>query len=148
RFVILGLAEVGFAAGPYDASQPLVIDPVLSYGTYIGGSGADQAYAVAVDSSGAAYVTGETSSFDFPKTFPISSSTGSPNAFLIKLNPSGTAVVYAAYFGGQGRSSARGVAVDSAGNAYVTGFSYAPDFPTSSGAYRTPVLGQVNAFVI
>jgi hypothetical protein len=103
---------------------------------------------VAVDSAGAAYVVGETWSVDFPKTFTISNSAGNGDAFIIKLNPSGTGVLYATYFGGSARDSARGVAVDSAGNAYVTGFTNSSNFPATAGGYRSPSLGQADAFVI
>ena len=148
RFVIRGPKEAGFETGPYDAGSTLVIDPVMLYGTYIGGTGADSAWAVAVDSAGAAYVVGETWSVNFPKTFTISTSSGNGDAFIAKLNPSGTGVLYATYFGGGGRDSARGVAVDSAGNAYVTGFTSSSNFPTTNGAYRSQSLGQTDAFVI
>ena len=148
RFVIRGKNEAGFETDPYDTGSALVIDPVMAYSTYIGGSGNDAAWAVAVDSAGSAYVVGETWSANFPKTFTISNLTGNGDAFVVKMNPSGTAVVYATYFGGTGGGSARGVAVDAAGNAYVTGFTYSSDFPATAGAYRSPSLGQADAFAI
>jgi predicted DNA repair protein MutK len=148
RFVIRGPKEAGFETEPYPAGSTLVIDPVMAYGTYIGGTGEDSAWAVAADSAGDAYVVGETWSVDFPKTFTISTSSGNGDAFIIKLNPSGTGVLYATYFGGNSRDSARGVAVDPAGNAYVTGFTYSSDFPATAGAYRSPSLGQPDAFAI
>ena len=148
RFVIRGQKEAGFETDPYDARSTLVIDPVMAYGTYIGGTGADSAWAVAVDSAGAAYVVGETWSVNFPKTFIISTSSGNGDAFIVKLNPSGTGVQYATYFGGAARDSARGVAVDSTGEAYVTGFTYSPDFPVTAGAFRSTSLGQADAFAI
>jgi hypothetical protein len=132
RFVIRGKNEAGFETDPYDTGSALVIDPVMAYSTYIGGSGNDAAWAVAVDSAGSAYVVGETWSANFPKTFTISNLTGNGDAFVVKMNPSGTAVVYATYFGGTGGGSARGVAVDAAGNAYVTGFTYSSDFPATA----------------
>ena len=148
RFVIRGPGEAGFQMGKYDANAPAVIDPVLSYATYLGGSAADQAYAVAVDSAGAAYVVGQTYSGNFPETFSTSQSSGNQNAFIVKLNAAGTAVVYATYFGGSSTNSARGVAVDNAGHAYVTGFTYATNFPATTGGYRSPSLGQADAFVV
>src|ERR1035438_3520593 len=148
KFVIRGPKEAGFETGPYDAGSTLVIDPVMAYGTYIGGTGTDSAWAVAVDSAGAAYVVGETWPVNFPKTFTISNSSGNGDAFIVKLNPSGTGILYATYFGGSARDSARGVAVDSAGNAYVTGFTNSSDFPATAGAYRSPSLGQTDAFAI
>jgi predicted lipoprotein with Yx(FWY)xxD motif len=148
RFVLRGKTEAGFEIEPYDPGGTLVIDPVMAYSTYIGGDGTDSAWAVAVDSVGAAYLVGETWPVNFPKTFRISTSGGNGDAFIIKLNPSGTSVLYATYFGGNARDSARGVAVDAAGNAYVTGFTNSPDFPVTAGAYRSPSLGQSDAFAI
>jgi len=148
RFVIRGPKEAGFETDLYDAGNTLVIDPVMAYSTYLGGTGTDSAWAVAVDSAGSAYVVGETWPVNFPKTFTVSNSSGNGDAFIIKLDPSGTGVVYATYFGGTGRDSARGVTVDSAGNAYVTGFTYSPDFPATAGAYRSPSPGQADAFAI
>jgi hypothetical protein len=148
RFVILGPSEAGFEPETYDAATPLVIDPVMAYATFVGGSSSDTAWAVAVDSTGCAYVAGETWPVNFPRTFTISSTTGNQDAFLVKMNQAGTAVLYATYFGGQGRDSARSVAVDAAGNAYVTGFTYSSNFPVTTGAYRSPSLGQGDAFAM
>ena len=148
RFVLRGPRRAGFVVERYDKTRPLVIDPVLVYGTYVGGSGDDRAWAIAVDAAGCAYVAGETWSANFPRTFNFSHSAGNLDAFLIKLNAAGTAVLYATYFGGASRDSARGVAVDAAGNAYVTGSSSSADFPTTSGAYRTSPAGLDDAFVV
>jgi hypothetical protein len=145
EYVILGPREVGFAIGAYDESQPLTIDPVLVYSTYVGGSGSDSAWAIAVDSSGCAYVAGETWGGNFPRTRTIGPAIGNPEAFLVKLNPTGTAILYATYFGGGNRDSARAVAVDTAGNAYVAGFTYSADFPAT---WRTASPGQEDAFVM
>ena len=148
RFVLRGPRRAGFVLERYDKTRPLVIDPVLVYGTYAGGSGDDRAWAIAVDAAGCAYVAGETWSVNFPRTFNFSHSAGNLDAFLIKLNAAGTAVLYATYFGGAARDSARGVALDAAGNAYVTGSSSSADFPTTSGAYRTSPAGLDDAFVV
>lgn len=147
RFVLRGPAELGFAARGCRPDDGLLIDPVFTYATYIGGAGSDQAYALAVDSTGASYIAGETWPVNFPSTVSISSSSGNDDAFLVKLNPASSAIVYATYFGGQSRDSARGVAIDSAGNAYVTGFTYSPDFPLTQAGYRSPSLGQSDVFV-
>jgi hypothetical protein len=148
HFVLRGPRQAGFVVDDYDAKETLTIDPVLLYGTYMGGTGNDDAWAVVVDAVGSVYVAGETWPLGFPRTFNFSSSTGNQDAFLVKLNPAGTAVVYATYFGGQGRDSARGVAVDGAGNAYVTGFTNSSDFPTTQGAFQTKPAGQEDAFVV
>ena len=148
KFVLYNSTEAGFETGSYDTGQPLVIDPVIAFGTFVGGAGGTQALAVAMDSSGSAYVAGQTWPLNFPTTFSVSASIGNQDAFLVKLNPAGTQVVYATYFGGLSTDSARGVAVDSTGNAYVTGFTYSSNFPVSGGAYRSPTLGQADAFVL
>jgi uncharacterized repeat protein (TIGR01451 family) len=147
RYVRRGAHQVGFAVGPYDASQPLVIDPVLGYSTYLGGTGDDFNHGIwiAVDATGNAYVTGLTNSADFPTTpgaFQTALS-GALDAFVTKLNPTGTALVYSTYLGGP--SIANGIAVDSAGNAYVTGLA-GKDFPTTPGAFQTVPHGT-DAFV-
>lgn len=152
RFQLLGDNTAGFSLGSYDRTKPLVIDPVLSYATYLGGSTEDFAVAVAADAAGAAYVTGLTWSVDFAMT-PLSyepvnqvtSTSGASTAFICKLNASGTALLYSTYLGGpavadpnsmQGNYS-HSIAVDSAGNAYVTGWTYSAEFPVTAGAFQT-----------
>jgi len=127
---------IGLEIGRYDRSATLIIDPLLVYSTYLGGTEFDQSYAVAVDSTGSAYVTGRTASIDFPTTAGALHPTYSGNdAFIAKLNPAGTALVYSTYLHG---ASGNGIAVDSAGNAYVTGEASTLNFPTTSGAFQTP----------
>ena len=141
--------EVGFAIAQYDRSQPLVIDPVLSYSTYLGGGGSDWGSGIAVDSAGNAYVTGSTSSADFPTTAGAlqKNSGGGSDAFVVKLNPAGSQVVYATYLGGSDSDKAAAIAVDSAGNTYVTGSTSSTDFPTTPGEVQTSPGGSMNAFV-
>jgi hypothetical protein len=139
QFVLEGDDHVGFALGAYDRSQPLVIDPVLSYSTYLGGSGTDEGQAIAVDAAGDAYVTGYTSSTNFPTAagaFQTSYGGGAADAFVAKLNPTGTALVYSTYLGGTGNDYGQGIAVDAAGDAYVTGLTASANFPTTPGAYQ------------
>jgi hypothetical protein len=124
--------EVGFQVAAYDRSLPLVIDPVLAYSTYLGGSMNDYGYGIAVDSAGNAYVTGPASSTDFPTASPLQPTGGYDDAFVAKLNAAGSALVYSTYLGGSSGDSGTGVAVDSAGNAYVTGYTYSTNFPTAS----------------
>ncbi len=136
--------RVGFQLGAYDQSKPLIIDPVLIYSTYLGGSGFDQGYAIAVDSLGNSYVTGQTAAIDFPTTSgAFQTEYGGGDAFIAKLNPSGSALVYSTYLNG---ASGNGIAVDSAGNAYVTGDAGPLSFPTTAGAFQTSPLGY-DAFV-
>ena len=113
---------VGFEVGPYDSSTPLVIDPVLLYSSFLGGSQTDNGTDVTVDAAGNIYLTGSTSSLNFPianATQPLKAE-GS-DAFVTKLNPSGTALLYSTYFGNNGGDAGLGIAVDGGGNAYVTG---------------------------
>jgi photosystem II stability/assembly factor-like uncharacterized protein len=113
----------------------------LEYSTYVGGSGRTSALAVAADSSGSAYVTGATTATDFPTTAGAfqATKTAFSSCFVTKLNPGGTGLAYSTFLGGSGQGSqiGSGIAVDAAGNAYVTGITYASDFPTTPGAFET-----------
>ena len=105
----------------------------LVYSTYLGGHLVDKAQAIAVDAAGNAYVAGATSSNDFPATPGVLQhgfNGGPEDAFVAKLNPAGSALIYATYLGGSGDDIANGIAVDTAGNAYVAGFTGSKDFPT------------------
>jgi hypothetical protein len=136
--------SVGFQLGAYDPSRPLIIDPVLVYSTYLGGSGFDQGYAIAVDALGNSYVTGQTAAIDFPTTTgAFQTEYGGGDAFVAKLNPAGSALVYSTYIAG---ASGNGIAVDSAGNAYITGDAGPLSFPTTAGAFQTAPTGY-DAFV-
>ena len=150
RFVIGPGGQVGFQVGHYDHSKPLVIDPVmsLSYSTYLGGGNSStQGTGIAVDSSGDAYVTGWTESVKFPTTAGAFKTSGAfiktenYGVFVTKFNAAGTALVYSTFLGG-GFSS--GIAVDSAGNAYVTGSTSATDFPTKNPLQATFGGGTTN----
>ena len=133
RYVVWSKDQVGFALGRYDRNEPLVIDPVLVYSTYLGGNADESATAVAVDGDGNAYVAGYTDSVDFPVVNPAQvANQGSFDAFVSKLNATGTALAYSTYLGGSNDEFANGVAVDSAGNAYVTGSTSSNNFPTAS----------------
>jgi hypothetical protein len=161
NFALLGKHTLGFRLGNYDRTRALVIDPALAYSTFLGGSGMDVAAAVAVDSAGNAYVTGQTSSLNFPITPGAFQTTDhgaseAVNAFVSKLNASGTALIYSTYLGGSGTSaclsdSASGLAVDSNANAYVTGSACSTDFPVTPGAFQATnqaaATGNANAFV-
>jgi hypothetical protein len=213
--------HVRFELGPYDHSRPVVIDPVLIYATYLGGSGGDIAYAVAVDSvfntyiagvtnstnfptkgtsviqsaskgngdcfvseinpegtqllystylggsesdaataiaesSGAVYITGYTASVDFPVKVPSGPGTPEPfqqtygggtDAFVAELAAGGSTLVYSSYLGGTGADFGQGIAVDSSGNAYVTGSTQSTNFPVSTNALRPNINGSQDAFV-
>jgi hypothetical protein len=145
RYVVRGEGEVGFAAAGYDASAPLVIDPVLVYSTYLGGGGSDSCYGIAVDGSGSAYLTGSTQSTDFPTENPYQTDRPGFDAFVAKLSPAGDALEYSTYLGGNDLDVARTIAVDATGYAYVAGETYSTDFPTLH-AYQTDRPGA-DAFV-
>lgn len=148
RFVLLGSGSVGFEIGEYDATRTLVIDPVLSYSTLLGGAGADTATALAVDASGAAYVTGFTDSFNFPALNAAQSFNGGGNdVFVAKLSPAGNTLVYCTYLGGSADDRAYGIAVDAQGNAYVAGSTTSKNFPVRA-ALQAKMSGYRNAFVV
>ncbi|HKS96923.1 MAG TPA: SBBP repeat-containing protein [Terriglobia bacterium] len=140
--------EIGFKVASYDARRPLVIDPVLSYSTFLGGSGGDVGEGIAVDASGNAYVTGATASLNFPTSSPLQSTIGGgEDAFVAKLNAAGTALTYSTYLGGSGDDFGNAIAIDSSGNAYVTGNTASTNFPTTTGAFQTKYGGSADAFV-
>ncbi|MGA3017202.1 MAG: SBBP repeat-containing protein, partial [Bryobacteraceae bacterium] len=148
RFRLDANGALCFELGAYDRSLPLVIDPVLSYSTLLGGSGVNSATAVAVDSSGSAYVAGFTDSYNFPTQSPAQNyNAGSNNAFVAKLNAAGNGLIYATYIGGSGDDRAYGIAVDSSGNAYVTGSTTSLNFPVRY-PLQSRLLGAHNAFVV
>ncbi|MDP9159568.1 MAG: SBBP repeat-containing protein [Acidobacteriota bacterium] len=133
HYVMKGQREVGFTVGNYDHRRALILDPILSYSTYLGGSGDDAGNAIAVDSAGNAYVTGSTQSPNFPTASPFQSAYHfNTDAFVTKLNPAGTAFIYSTYLGGNGLDTGFGIAADSSGNAYVTGGTTSTNFPTVS----------------
>jgi hypothetical protein len=144
----------GFQLADYDATRPLIIDPVLVYSTFIGGANVDSGFDITVDASGNAYVTGSTQLLIIPSTFPTTAGAfdtthngGSQDAFVAKLNPTGSALIYSTFLGGSALDSASGIAVDSTGNAYVTGTTESPDFPTTVGAFDTTHNADRDAFV-
>ena len=149
RYVILPRRRVGVSVGKFDRRRALVIDPALVYSTFLGGSGNDFGWSLAIDPSGDAYVTGYTQSTDFPTTpgaFMSAASTPS-DAFVAKLNPTGTALVYSTYLGGNAADFAAKIAVDSTGDAYVVGNTNSPDFPVTAGAAQSTYGGNTDAFV-
>jgi hypothetical protein len=141
-YVIRG-STVGFAVGPHVATAPLVIDPKISYSTYIGGSDFDEVDAVAVDGHGNAYLFGDTYSMDLPlgncslQCGPV----GGHDDFVAKMNRRGTALMWLTYLGGTADDEGFGMTIDRAGNAYVTGPTLSTDFPTTPGAYQTKAPG-------
>jgi hypothetical protein len=146
HYTITDKTRVGFELAKYDASKPLYIDPLI-YSTYLGGNLDDAGNSIAVDNAGNAYVTGNTNSNNFPTKNPLQPANGgSSTAFVTKINAAGSALVYSTYLGGSGGDSSYGIAVDSAGNAYVTGFTASTNFPTKN-PLQPANAGALDAFV-
>ncbi|MEK6288871.1 MAG: SBBP repeat-containing protein [Acidobacteriota bacterium] len=151
RYALKGKHQVGFEIAEYDRSKALVIDPVLSYSTFLGGNSTDDGRAIAVDSGGNAYVTGRTFSFNFPTTIDAFSTTyrNGSDVFVTKMNADGTALIYSTYLGGASDDNGNSIAVDSTGNAFVTGFTSSSDYPTTPGAFQVALSSSFanDAFV-
>ena len=145
RYIVTPSNRFSFTFSGHDASKGLVIDPTLDYSTYVGGNQDDQATAIAVDSSGDTYITGQTLSSNFPTTAgaqqatcsSCSNSSPAADVFVTKLNSSGSALVYSTFLGGSADDEASSIDVDSAGNAYITGQTKSSDFPVTSGSFQT-----------
>lgn len=148
-YLIKDKKQIAFQIGNYDRSKPLVIDPTLAFSTLLGGSGLDRGSGIAVDSEGNAYISGDTNSTNFPVTpgaFQPGRAGFNTDAFVAKMNATGTALIYSTYFGGDNRDAANDIALDSAGNAYITGLTESSNLPVTPGAFRTmPVF--VDEFV-
>lgn len=126
---MLGGGHVGFSVAEFDRTRSLVIDPVLAYSTFLGGEGNDASYGLAADRAGFAYVTGETSSPDFPLANPLQAHYGGNyDAFVTKLSPAGE-LVWSTFLGGSEGEGGWGAAVDRKGNVYVGGYTASSDFP-------------------
>src|SRR5580658_663237 len=157
QFVLSANHQVSFKLGNYDRSRELVIDPAVSYeySTYLGGNADDEGYGIAFDSSGNAYVTGQTASANFPTTDGAfqTALNGSANAFVTEIAADGSSLIYSTYVGGNGAlgttgDSGNAIAVDSSGDAFVTGGTTSTNFPTTAGAFQTTLKGTIgNAFV-
>jgi hypothetical protein len=140
--------QIGFRVGAYDRTRPLIIDPILTYSTYLGGSGVEQGFGIAVDATGAVYVTGTTSSTDFPTMNAVQPARNGiySDLFVAKLTPDGSALVYATYLGGGNDDLGADIAVDSAGAAYVIASTPSTNFPTVN-AFQPAQNGGSDAVV-
>jgi RHS repeat-associated protein len=151
--------EIGFQLATYDTTQPVIIDPIVVFATYFGGSNTDYGRDIAVDNNGNAYITGSTVSWTGTSDFPTVNAlytrsainTDSDNtdsdAFIVKLNSTGSDVLYSTYLGGGRNDYGNAITVDVAGNAYVTGYTESANFPTANAIYPA-FLGTSDAFVI
>ncbi|MBL8228160.1 MAG: SBBP repeat-containing protein [Bryobacterales bacterium] len=162
---LLAGKRVAFTLARYDHRKPLIIDPVMAYANYLGGSGIDAAHAIAVDAAGNAYVAGGTESANFRRQQttaayqnairpPITTQYGNEqfDGFVVKINPEGTAILYATYLGGTDYDWINGIAVDSSGNAYVCGETFSSGgpndrFPAAGNGAISAIVGDLDAFV-
>jgi hypothetical protein len=134
---------IGFEIGTYDRTRPLIIDPVLVYSSFLGGAGLDKGWDIAVDTNGCVYVTGETTSANFPTNnaqYPTNGG-GLRDVFVAKVGAEGTNLVYSTYLGGNGDDAGFGIALDGAGNVYLTGVTASPNFPIIGNAISTNLQG-------
>ena len=154
RFVLLAEHKVGFELGRYDRSKTLVIDPVLSYSSYLGGTGTETLPGIAVDTGSNFYVAGATNSATFPGTSTSSyqqtlAAGATSNVFVAKFDPSGATLLFATYLGGSGTDTAAGIAVDVGGNPYLAGTTTSTNFPVTQTAFQSApkTLNVPHAFV-
>ncbi len=142
---------VRFAVGEFDRWHPLILDPVLAYATYLGGIDTDLGHAIAVDSEGCAYITGQAVSPNFPRTpgFPEPNHLDGDTsyAYVTKLDPSGSRILYSTVFGGSDYDIGNAIEVDSSGAAYIVGESRSEDFPATTRAIQRSHAGGRDAFV-
>ena len=147
---LLGEDQVGFEVAAYDAARPLVIDPVLGYSSYFGGSGDDGIASLSTDDAGSLYAVGATTSLNFPLKSAIQTSNGGGgDVFIAKFNADGNALIYSTYMGGSNADGGTGVVVDMHGNAYITGHSKSTNFPVIDALQGTHAAdgGLEDAFV-
>ena len=148
RYRLVPRNTVAFDLGDYDPALPLVIDPVISYATYLGGTAQSAVTALAVDASGNLYAAGWTEAIDFPVSNAIQAvNHGGVDAFVFKLNAAGNTLLYATYIGGRGDDRAAGIAVDSSGQIYVAGSTASTNFPLVS-SIRPTLGGSRDAFAL
>src|SRR5260370_27962884 len=156
HFELRAANRVGFGIGAYDRSREVIIDPVLDYSTYFGGTGDEHATSIAVDNGGNVYLTGSTTSANLPVTAGVfqATLTGNPNVYVLKVNPQGgiNGIEYLTYLGGTGSDTPVGIAVDGNANAYIAGTTTSTKFPTTAtNAYhavpKAASTGRAHGFV-
>ncbi len=137
-----GRDRVAFQIAAYNPSLPLVIDPILIYSTYLGGSNIDTSNGIAVAPDNTAFIAGSTFSTNFPTAHPLQANDGGgpdfpEDAFVAKISSDGAALLYSTYLGGENQDAANGIAVDSFGDAFVIGYTLSPHFPALTGSFET-----------
>jgi uncharacterized protein (TIGR03437 family) len=156
-YELVGGTRAVFRLAAYNRARSLRIDPVLVYSSFLGGNGAaqggsDRARTVAVDGGGNIYLAGITESSSFPTSqgaLQRSMSSGPKmDGFIAKLDPSGSALLYSTYIGGNANDDVNGIAVDAGGNAYVVGYTNSDDFPATAGSMQPRRAGASDAFLI
>jgi uncharacterized repeat protein (TIGR01451 family) len=155
KFVLRGANRAGFAIGSYDRSRELIIDPILTFSTYFGGTGDERATSVAVDGTGDIYLAGSTTSADLPTTLGTTLTGAGPNVYVAKITPPlgspAATLDYVTYLGGNGQDIPAGIKVDGAGQPYVAGTTSSSNFPTTTTAYQPSLpaanVGKQHVFV-
>jgi hypothetical protein len=147
RFVV-AKNTVSFEVGSYDRSRELVIDPSVSYATYLGGNAEDDAYAITVNSAGNAYVTGQTKSTNFPTANALhATGAGGFDVFVSELSATGSSLIFSTYIGGSADDSGTAIALDGSDNIFVAGGTGSSNFPTQ-GALQATFGGVLDGFVL
>jgi hypothetical protein len=137
-----------FKLSAYDKTQSLIIDPLI-YSTYIGGIYTDKGYGIAADAFGNAYIIGQTNSSNYDTTSGAFQTVGGGDydAFVSKINSTGTNLIYSSYIGGSNDDIGYSIAIDGSGNAYITGETRSTNFPSTTGAFQTANAGSYDVFV-
>ncbi len=136
--------RIGFEVASWDRRHPLVIDPVLAYSSFFGGTGGSSAESLVLDAEGNIYLTGTTTSNHFPTKEPLQEFfQGSNEVFVTKLDPTGSTLIYSTYLGSWGDDKATAIAVDAAGAVYVAGYTTSPAFPTVNPVQRDFLGGSL-----
>ena len=146
-YVVRGPRRAGIALGKYDPTRQLIIDPILEYSTYLGGTNIDSGNGIAVAQDKTAFIAGGTFSTNFPTAHPLQPNHGGPDdfsrdAFVSKISADGSTLLYSTYLGGTDEDVANGIAVDTFGNAYVTGTTISANFPVTPGSFNTECGGD------
>jgi uncharacterized repeat protein (TIGR01451 family) len=139
--------RISFTLGEYDRDRPLVIDPVLQFSSYLGGDNFDRAYGVTIDGEGSLYITGDTLSGNYPATGSRLGAAGYYDAFITKVNATGSAVVYSVVLASSGNDRGADIAVNSDGEVYVVGTAGSTGFPTTASAFQKTSGVYDDAFV-